>query len=337
MSGLQAENDGAGGPDDDGTASLDPSEAVAPSPALDGAVAAVRRFSRFYTARIGVLHEGLSGSDLSLAEGRIVWELAQDRTVTATDLSGWLDLDPGYLSRLLRGLQARDLIGKQASARDGREMLLSLTAAGRAVYDCMDRRSHEDVARVVEGLGPADLARLAGALETATALLGGVPVPPAEIDLRGPRPGDIGWIVHRHGVLYAEEYGWDWRFEALVAKVAATFVETADPLRECCRIADRGGAVLGSAFVTRQDDDTAKLRLVYVEPAARGTGLGRRLVTESLDFARNAGYARMTLWTNDVLVAARRLYVSLGFELIRSKPHHSFGHDLVGETWEREL
>jgi DNA-binding MarR family transcriptional regulator/GNAT superfamily N-acetyltransferase len=297
---------------------------------------AVRRFSRFYTSRIGLLHEGLLGSPLSLAEGRIVYELGTRGSATAAVLSAELGLDPGYLSRLLRGFEERGLIERTASATDGRQRTLSLTASGRAVFEAIDARSAEEIGALLARMAPAEQGRLCAALGTAERLLGG-PAPAAPVVLRPPQPGDIGWVVHRHGALYAAEYGWDETFEALVAEIAAGFLRTADPKRERCWVAEREGAILGSVFLVRLSDEVAKLRLLYVEPAARGVGLGRLLVRECLRFAASVGYRRIALWTNDVLVAARAIYRSEGFRLVASEPHHSFGKDLVSETWERDL
>jgi len=305
-----------------------------PSPAQ---INAVRRFSRFYTNRIGLLHEGLLGSPLSLAEGRIVYELGSCGGTTAAGLSAEFGLDPGYLSRLLRGFEERGLIEKTVSATDGRQRILSLTASGRVLFDAIDSRSAAEVGALLARLTPAERGRLCAALRTAETLLGGPAPAAAPVVLRPPRPGDIGWVVHRHGALYAAEYGWDETFEALVAEIAAGFVRTADPRRERCWIAERDDAILGSVFLVRHSDEVAKLRLLYMEPAARGGGLGRLLVRECLRFAASVGYRRITLWTNDVLVAARAIYRSEGFRLIGSEPHHSFGKDLVSETWEREL
>jgi DNA-binding MarR family transcriptional regulator/GNAT superfamily N-acetyltransferase len=300
-------------------------------------VDAVRRFSRFYTSRIGLLHEGLLGSELSLAEGRIVYELGARGSATASVLAAELGLDPGYLSRLLRGFEERGLIEKTTPASDGRQRILSLTPSGCALFAQIDTRSAEEIGALVAHLGPTEQARLCAALRTAETLLDGPAGAAAPVVLRPPRPGDIGWVVHRQGALYAAEYGWDETFEALVAEIAAGFLRTADPKRERCWIAERDEAIVGSVFLVRHSDEVAKLRLLYVEPAVRGAGIGRLLVRECLRFAASVGYRRITLWTNDVLVAARVIYRSEGFRLVASEPHHSFGKDLVSETWEREL
>jgi len=302
-------------------------------------VQAVRRFSRFYTRRIGVLHEGLLGSDLSLTEGRVVYELAQRESWNAAGLAAELDVDAGYLSRILRGFEERGLIERRPSETDGRQSVIRLTKAGRAMFTEIDARSRAEVGAMLERLTSGEQIRLTEALETAERLLGGEgrEVPRVAYVLRPPRSGDMGWIVHRQGALYAREYGWDEHFEALVAEIVAGFVQNLDPKRERCWIAEQAGTVVGSVFVVRESDEVAKLRLLYVEPDARGLGIGVRLVDECIRFARQAGYRRMTLWTNDVLVAARRIYQRAGFELVKSERHHSFGHDLVGENWDLVL
>lgn len=299
-------------------------------------VAALRRFSRFYTSRIGALHEGLSGSALTLTEGRIVYEIATRLAPTATDLSSDLGLDPGYLSRTLKTLEARDIVERNRSESDGRASVLSLTAQGREQFTRMDARSASDVAALLAPLADTQRQRLMQALATVEDVLGGSAQPRA-YELRGPRPGDIGWVVHRHAALYAQEYGWDWTFEALVAKVGAEFIENLDPKWERCWIAEMDRRPVGSVFLVRKSDEIAKLRLLYVEPETRGLGIGRRLVEECMREAHRIGYRRMTLWTNDVLVAARGIYATLGFELVHCEPYRGFGKDLVGETWERDL
>jgi len=306
---------------------------------LDICVAALRRFSRFYTRRIGLLHEGLLGGPLSLTEARLVYELAQRDATTARDLGAELELDSGYLSRLLRGLEERGLIARRPSDTDGRVVLLSLTPAGRDAFAFMDARSRDEVGAMLGRLSEADRRRLTAALATTERLLGGRPDQPgaAPYMLRPPRPGDMGWVVHRHGALYAQEYGWDESFEALVAEIVAGFLRGFDPRRERCWIAEREGQIVGSVLAVRESEEVVKLRLLYVEPEARGLGIGRRLVDECIRFAREVGYRRLMLWTNDVLVPARRIYQAAGFRLIAEEPHRSFGHDLVGQTWELPL
>ncbi len=308
----------------------------APAP-LDEAVAAVRRFSRFYTRRIGVLQEGLLGGPLSLPEGRIVWELAQSEGQTAARLAAALALDPGYVSRLLRGLEERRLIVRNTSPRDARETLISLTPAGSAAYAAIDARSQQEVDAMLAGLPPDGRTRLVAALSSVERLLGEDAEPRVPYILRPPRIGDFGLVVSRQAVLYAQEYGWNGEFEALLAEIVAAFIRNLDPVRERCWIAEREGEMAGSVFVVRAADQLAKLRMLYVEPTARGLGIGARLVEECLAFARAAGYRRMTLWTNDILTAARHIYQRAGFRLVQSERHHSFGHDLVGENWERDL
>jgi len=298
------------------------------------AVAAIRRFSRFYTHRIGLLHERFLGANLTLPEGRLVWELADRGSATASRLAEALDLDAGYLSRLVRGLEERGLLTRRPDPADARAAPLVLTEAGQAEFAAIDARSRAEVASLLASLDAPARARLVAALGEAEALLGGAP---AGFQLRPPRPGDIGWVVSRHGALYAEEYGWDATFEAMVAEIAAGFIRNFDPAREACWIAERAGAVAGSLFLVRQSEEVAKIRLVYVEPSARGLGIGQAMLDESLAFARARGYRRVTLWTNNVLLAARRLYQRAGFSLVAEEAHRSFGHDLVGENWELDL
>lgn len=300
-------------------------------------ISAVRKFNRFYTRQIGLLQEGYLASPFSLTEVRVLYELAHGERTTATGLGKTLRLDAGYLSRLLHGFEERGLVARKPSPVDGRQSFLVLTDAGRAAFAPLDARSREDIGTMLATLPDGDQDRLVGAMETIERVLGERrdPIPPYLIRPHG--PGDMGWVVHRHGVLYAREYGWDERFEALVAGIVATFIEQLDPKRERCWIAEREGDVIGSVFLVRQSERVAKLRLLLVEPAARGLGVGTRLVDECVRFARSAGYATITLWTNDVLDAARHLYERAGFRLVHSEPHHSFGHDLVGETWELDL
>jgi DNA-binding MarR family transcriptional regulator/GNAT superfamily N-acetyltransferase len=300
-------------------------------------VAAVRRFTRFYTRRIGVLHEGLLGSPFSLTEGRVIYEIAQRERVTASELGKELGLDPGYLSRMLAGFERKRLIRRRPSKADARQSLISLTPAGRKAFAAIDRRSAEEVGALLGALEPPAQARLVSAMQTVEALLDAKPEAEPEIVLRGHRPGDMGWIVHRQALLYHEEYGWDEGFEAVVAEICAAFIRSYKPERERCWIAEIEGEIVGSVFLVKQSEDVAKLRLLYVEPKARGMGLGRRLVRECIGFAKEAGYARLTLWTNDILHAARRIYVEEGFRLVQEEKHHSFGHDLVGQNWELDL
>ena len=308
-----------------------------PAPSFDRYVSDVRSFNRFYTRQIGVLEEGLLHSPFSHTEARVLFEVAHREQPEAGELARDLGLDPGYLSRVLRGFHRRRLIGSRPVAGDRRRRRLELTPEGRAAFAELDRRSRADVGAMLRRLPSDDQARLVDAMRTVEALLGAPAALPAPVRLRDPHPGDLGWVVQRHGVLYAAEYGWDQRFEALVADVVASFVEHYDQRWERCWIAERGGAPVGSVFLVRQSEELAKLRLLLVEPEARGLGVGTRLVDECIRFAREAGYRRITLWTNDVLHAARRIYQAAGFRLVECAPHRRFGTDLVGETWELEL
>lgn len=308
-----------------------------PDGSFDDRIAAVRRFNRFYTQQIGVLREGLHESRFSLTQARVLYELAQRPPLPAAELARDLALDAGYLSRILRGFETEGLIVRTPSKTDARQSSIALTEAGRAAFAPLDRASREEISALLRRLPGPQQQRLVEAMRTIETLLGDRPASRPPYLLRPHRAGDIGWVVHRHGVLYAEEYGWDETFEALVAEVGAEFIKNFDPKRERCWIAEQDGAIVGSVFLVRKTDEIAKLRLLYVEPFARGAGIGRRLVEECLRFAKSVGYRRITLWTNSVLVAARRIYETAGFELVASEPHHSFGHDLVGETWERDL
>jgi DNA-binding MarR family transcriptional regulator/N-acetylglutamate synthase-like GNAT family acetyltransferase len=305
---------------------------------LDQRIHAVRRFNRFYTRQIGVLNEGLSGSPFPLTEARVLYELAHvPDPVSASDLGRALDLDPGYLSRILRGFEARGLVRKTRSRSDGRRSHLELTPQGRRAFAPLNARSHEETRKMLDALTPGEQERLAGAMRTIETLLARRNASAEPFLLRHHHAGDMGWVVSRHGALYAQEYGWDMRFEALVAQIVARFVEEFDPTRERCWIAEGAGGNVGSVFLVKKSKTTAQLRLLLVEPGARGLGIGERLVTECLRFARDAGYRKVELWTNSVLLTARRIYAKLGFRITHTERHRSFGHDLVGETWEINL
>ena len=309
----------------------------------------IRRFNRFYTQKIGVLQEGLLDSAYSLAEVRVLYELAHwrdgaDREATtpsssASRLAARLGLDEGYLSRLLRGFEKQRLIVRKPSPNDGREQILSLTPRGRKAFVPLELRSRQQVAAMLAPLSDLERSRLAAAMTTIEQALGPRPAKPktTAYALRSLQPGDIGWVTHRHGVLYAEEYGYDEHFEALVAEIAAHFVQAFDVERERCWIAERGGEILGCVFLVSRSPTVAKLRLLLVEPDARGLGLGARLVDECIAFARQAGYRKIVLWTQSELLAARRIYEQRGFRRIAEEAHHSFGRDLVAETWELRL
>ena len=305
----------------------------------DSRIAAVRRFNRFYTRRIGALDEGHLGSPWALAEVRVLYELAHRDGPTASELARDLGLDAGYLSRILRKLERDGLLRRERSSSDARRSHLRLTARGRRTFAGLDARASTDIASLLGPLSADGRRRLVEAMHSIEGLLEPRARPAAPFTLRPLRPGDLGWVVHRHGALYAEEYGWDERFEGLVAEVVGDFVKRFDPRRERCWIAEREGEIVGSVFLVRHPDEegVAKLRLLYVEPAARGLGLGRRLVQECTRFAREVGYAKITLWTNDCLVAARRIYETEGYRLVKQERHRKFGPEAVGETWELEL
>lgn len=304
---------------------------------LAAPIAAVRRFNRFYTKQIGALREGLLESPFSLTEVRVLYELAHLDGPSAAELTRELGLDSGYLSRILRSFEKRDFIEKTRSESDGRQTHLRLSAAGRVAFAALDDRSDDEVGAMVARVAPDDRRRVIDAMRTIERVLGSVTETKPSYLLRTHQPGDIGWVVYRHGVLYAREYGWDERFEALVAQIVAEFVHNFDQRRERCWVAEQDGERVGSVFLVRQSDAVAKLRLLLVEPTARGLGIGQRLVDECIRFARHAQYQRMTLWTNSVLHAARRIYESRGFTLVKEEPHALFGAELVGQTWELEL
>ena len=304
---------------------------------LEQRVEAARRFNRFYTRQIGVLREGAYKSPFSLTEVRVLYELAHRDKPTATALGRDLGLDAGYLSRILRGFERRGLVLKTRSAADARQSHLGLTAQGRKVFAPLNARAHDDVAALLGGLSSAAQGRLVGAMQTIEGLLGDREEPQVSYVLRSPQPGDLGWVVHRHGAVYAQEYGYDAQFEALVAEIVAHFVQRYDAKRERCWIAEQGGEVVGSVFLVERSKTVAQLRLLLVEPKARGSGLGTRLVSECVRFARQTGYRKLVLWTQSELRAARRLYEAAGFRIVRKEKNHSFGKDLVSETWELEL
>jgi DNA-binding MarR family transcriptional regulator/GNAT superfamily N-acetyltransferase len=304
---------------------------------LETRIDAVRRFNRFFTQRIGVLREGLLHTPYSLTEARILFELAHRDDLTASDLSRELGLDPGYLSRILARLEQQGLIDKVRSETDARRRLLSLTPEGEDAFSLLDGRSREEVAEMLGELSEGDQRRLLEAMQTIEGVLTKGFKFSEPFFLRTHEPGDMGWVVHRHGVLYAREYGWDERFEALVAQIVADFINNFDPVKERCWIAEMGGENVGCVFVVKASDTVAKLRLLLVEPKARGLGLGTRLVEECIRFARSRGYKTLTLWTNSVLDAARHIYEEKGFRLVEEEEHHSFGNDLVGQNWELAL
>lgn len=297
-------------------------------------VDAIRRFNRFYTRRIGVLETRYLGSPFPLPQARVLYELGQRGEATASELGAELDLDLGYLSRLVQSLRRQGLLQGEPSKEDARRVRLSLSAKGRKVYLQLDARSRQEVAGMLDRLPAPQQQRLVGALQAVEAVLERKDKP---VSLREHRPGDIGWVVHAHGRFYAEEYGWDERFEALVAEIAAAFVQNFDRKRERCWIAEMDGEPVGSVFVVKDTKTTAKLRLLIVDPKARGRGLGKRLVEECIRFAREKGYRRLALWTQSNLAAARGIYRAAGFRKVKEEKHASFGVKLTGEYWELEL
>jgi DNA-binding MarR family transcriptional regulator/N-acetylglutamate synthase-like GNAT family acetyltransferase len=302
----------------------------------DDLIMAVRAFNRFYTRRLGVLEQHLLDSPFSLTEARVLYELAHRDNPAAKAIGTELGLDAGYLSRIIQQFQDKGLIVRQASPEDRRQYHLSLTAKGRQAFGQLDRRSHDEIATMLGKLPAGSGERLVQAMAAIERLLERPAGAPAA-RLRDPRPGDMGWVVQSHGAFYAAEYGFDTSFEALVAEIAAKFLASFDASRERCWIADIEGTPVGSVFLVRHSDEVAKLRLLLVDPAGRGQGLGGRLVGECIAFALQCGYRRITLWTQSILVAARKIYSDHGFVKLASEPHRSFGQNLIGETWEREL
>lgn len=297
----------------------------------------VRAFNRFYTRQAGLLDEHLLKSEFSLTEVRVLYELAHRSGSTAAELGRDLGLDPGYLSRILAKFGRRRLVRRRASKADGRQSLLELTAAGRRAFAPLDSASDRAVADLLSGLAEPEREALVASMQTIRRVLGDGTGEDLPLVFRPHRPGDLGWIAHRQALLYHREYGWDGTYEALVARILADFVQAFDPQRERSWIAELGDRIVGSVFLMKKSEEVAQLRLLYVEPFARGRGIGRRLVDECVRFARAAGYTRMVLWTNDVLVSARRIYEAAGFRLVEEQAHHSFGKDLVGQTWALDL
>ncbi|HEY3744236.1 MAG TPA: helix-turn-helix domain-containing GNAT family N-acetyltransferase [Bryobacteraceae bacterium] len=302
-----------------------------------GSVPAVRAFNRFYTRKIGILEEGLLQTRFSLVEVRVLYELAHRDQSTAAALAAELGLDPGYLSRILSRFKGLGYISRKPSPEDGRQSLLSLTAKGRTEFAKLDVRQNHEVEELLEPLSDAERTELTAAMGTVERLLNPTSTQDPFI-LRGPRVGDMGLVVAQQALLYQREYGWDERFEALLAKIAGQFIDEFDPKREKCWIAERGGEVVGAIFLVKTEDPkVAKLRMLYVNPSVRGLGIGNRLVEECIRFARDCKYRKITLWTQSILVGARRIYERNGFKLVKSWPYRDIGHDLISETWELEL
>jgi DNA-binding MarR family transcriptional regulator/GNAT superfamily N-acetyltransferase len=300
-------------------------------------VAAVRAFNRFYTRKLGVLDQQLMKSPFSLSEARVLYELAHRDDLSAKEIGAELGLDAGYLSRIVQNFDEAGLISREPLPADRRQYRLALTAKGRQTFAKLERSMKDEVAAMLATLPHDGKARLIGAMAVIERLLGESGGLPSPAILREPRPGDMGWVVQSHGAFYAREYGFDSSFEGLVAEIAAKFLASFDASRERCWIAEIEGVQVGSIFLVRHTDDVAKLRLLLVETAGRGQGLGHRLVAECIAFAKACGYRRITLWTQSILVAARKIYQEAGFKLVATVPHRSFGQDLVGETWELEL
>jgi DNA-binding MarR family transcriptional regulator/ribosomal protein S18 acetylase RimI-like enzyme len=299
-------------------------------------IAAIRRFNRFYTRKIGVLEQQLLESPYSLTEARVLFELAHRDEPTAKEIGAQLDLDPGYLSRIVQAFMEKGLVTRKPVPSDRRQFRLALTTKGRLAFGRLNRGSHDEVGVMLEKLPGGGEERLVAAMTTIERLLDDE-APRPEVTLRTHRPGDMGWVVQQHGALYAREFGWDISFEGLCAEIAAQFLKNFDPARERCWIAEIDGQQVGSVFLVKHTDEVAKIRLLLIDPAGRGLGIGKRLVDECIAFARSCGYRKITLWTQSMLLAARGIYQKAGFVHVATEPHHSFGHDLIGETWELTL
>ncbi|MBR0986330.1 bifunctional helix-turn-helix transcriptional regulator/GNAT family N-acetyltransferase [Bradyrhizobium liaoningense] len=313
------------------------SSALAIEQVTDDRIAAVRAFNRFYTRKLGVLDQHLGKSPFSLSEARVLYELAHRDELAAKEIGIELGLDPGYLSRIVQSFDEKGLITRRPLPADRRQYQLSLTAKGRQTYAKLNLSSQNEVAAMLAQLSASDATRLTQAMATIEAVLEQRRTQPAAFMLRSHRVGDMGWVISRQAAAYAADYNWDISYEALVAEICAQFIKNYDAAREHCWIAEVGGEPVGSIFLVKATDETAKLRLLQVEKKARGLGIGRALVEQCLQGARERGYGRMTLWTQSILVAARGIYQSAGFKLVKEEKHHSFGADLVGETWERDL
>jgi DNA-binding MarR family transcriptional regulator/GNAT superfamily N-acetyltransferase len=308
-------------------------------PEVSGEIAKFRHFNRMYTRYLGTLNEGLLNSDYSLAEARVLYELANRNAPKASEIAEELGMDPGYLSRLLGKFERDGLLRKKASDQDGRFAELVLTTRGKSVFKKLNELSNEQAHGALQGLPPAARTEVIQYMQSIEALLMETDRSRTPYVLRPHRIGDMGWIVYREGLAYAEQYGWDATFEALVANIVSDFITHFEPARERCWIAEVDGRHVGHVFLVKHPSQahTAKLRLLFVEPSARGTGLGHALVNECVRFARTAGYRKIVLWTQSMLTAAHRIYQSAGFRLVKEEPHQSFGHDLVGQEWEMGL
>lgn len=297
-------------------------------------IAAFRRFNRFYTKQIGLLDRGLLKTPFPLIQARVLYELAQQDRTTASVLVGKLNIDPGYLSRILSSFEKKGLLYKIRSTSDSRQRILRLTTEGKKAFRVLNQRSRKEAQDLLRDLSAEDRRRLRQSMQAIEAILGGEAGPPEPYLLRSHRPGDIGWITQCHGTVYAQEYGWDETFEALVAEILVAFIRQHDPKREAVWIAERGGERIGSVMVVDAGDQVAQLRLLLVEPKARGRGIGARLIDECIGFSKRNRYRKIKLWTQNNLLQARRLYRQVGFEKVSEYPHQSFGHELVAEFWE---
>lgn len=308
-----------------------------PADCVDDEIETIRAFNRFYTNRIGVLDRAFMDTPYTLTEARVIYELAAQGTTSASRLTEELSLDPAYLSRMLKTFATAGLVEANRDPADGRGRLLSLTSHGRAISKDLAERSRERIFALLKPLGDVQRQELTTAMQSIRTLLSDETAPPPPIDIRPHRIGDMGAVIAAQSKAYAEAYGWNGEYEALVAEICAAFLRNFDSAREHCWIAERGGRLLGSIFLVKATNETAKLRLLHVDAAARGQGLGTRLVDECITFAKKAGYRRLELWTNDILVSARRIYVAAGFTLEKEEPHRSFGKDLIGQIWALDL
>jgi DNA-binding MarR family transcriptional regulator/GNAT superfamily N-acetyltransferase len=304
---------------------------------LETRVESIRHFNRFYTQKIGVLQEGLLKSSFSLTQLRVLYELAYRERPSAAELCQDLNLDPGYLSRILSDFENRGLIERKPSKEDGRQNTVELTRKGRDAFAPLNTRSHEEIAALLSPLSSTDQAKIIDAMKTIENLFNAKEEHKTPYILRTHQPGDMGWVIYRHGVLYSQEYGWDERFEALVASICAKFIQSFDPKKERCWIAEKEGEIVGSVFLVKRSKYIGQLRMLYVEPSARGMGIGGRLVSECIRFGKQVGYKKILLWTNSILYSARKIYEAQGFKMIHTESEHSFGHDMIFETWELKL
>ncbi len=298
----------------------------------------IRSFNRFYTRKIGLLAEHLPSSELSLAEARVLYELAQSKELTAADIIRTLGMDKAHVSRIVARFRGKNLVKSRTSPQHAKQKLLSLTATGRRLFSAINRGTNSQVEELLARIPLDERPRLLASMQTIQALLKPEEVSANKVQLRSPRVGDLGWITSRQAILYEREYGWDWTYEALVARILGEFVAHYDANRDDAWIAETAGNIVGSVFLMKTEDpNTAKLRLLYVEPSARGLGVGSLLVKTCVERARKLGYRTLTLWTNSVLSSARHIYEREGFSLIKEERHRSFGHSLLGQTWTLDL